>query len=515
MTAALPRVTYSNIGVDFSPVHDHIDAKLAAFEAKLGKDWPADFAGGAVFEPVSPIDGRTVLGRFRQSTAADISAAVDAAANAYRLWSRTSTEERSAFAGRWQKALDEAKYDIALAALYEIGKSRIEAIGEAEEAVDIVEYYGSELQRHAGYGQSMRELIQNESAKSVLRPLGVFGVIAPFNFPVALSVNMIAGAILAGNSVVYKPSPDCALTGHLILQTLKAAGAPEGLVNIVQGGRDVGEALVASPKLAGIAFTGSHAVGMEIFRKLAAGRHAKPVVADMGGKNPAYISAKANLAKAAEGVARSAFGLQGQKCSACSAVYVQASVRDSFVEQLRAFASKLKVGDPRKRDTFMGPVYNDAAARRLEDAIEEARRDGEVLFGGNRLQGVEGNYFEPTVVQLPAGHRLLQDELFAPFVAIVTVDSLEEGIRLGNAVNYGLAAGIYSADENEVSYFLDNAEAGVLYANRASGATTGAWPGSQPFCGWKGSGVSAKGGLGPHYLPQFMREQSHTLMQSK
>jgi NAD-dependent aldehyde dehydrogenases len=515
MTAALPRVTYSNIGVDFSRVHDHIDAKLSAFEAALGKEWSTEFATGPVFKPLSPIDGKTVLGIFRSSTAADVAGAVAAASAACKTWSRTSIDERVAFAGRWQKALDDAKYDIALAALYEVGKSRIEAIGEAEEAVDIVEYYGSELKKHAGYVEGMRELIQNESAKSILRPLGVFGVISPFNFPVALSVNMIAGAILTGNTVVYKPSPDCALTGRLILDTLAAAGAPEGLVVLVQGGRDVGEALVAAPALAGVAFTGSHAVGMDIFRKLAAGRHAKPVVADMGGKNPAYVSAKADLAKAAEGVSRSAFGLQGQKCSACSAAYVDKSVLDGFVEQIKSYASKLKVGDPRKRDTFMGPVYNDAAAKRLEAAIEEARRDGKVLVGGKRIEGAVGNYFEPTVVQLPAGHRLLQDELFAPFVAVVAVDSLEEGIRQGNSVNYGLAAGVYSKDEAEVAYFLDNAEAGVLYANRASGATTGAWPGSQPFCGWKGSGVSSKGGLGPHYLPQFMREQSHTLMQSK
>lgn len=513
MTAALPRVTYSNIGVDFTPVHDHIDAALPEFEASLGKVHSSTFASGASFAVHSPIDG-TVLGQFQNSTDEDVAAAVEAASACYKTWSRTSIDERIAFARRWQAALNDAKYDIALAALYEIGKSRMEAIGEAEEAVDIVEYYGSELKRHGGYSQGMRELIENESARSLLRPLGVFGVIAPFNFPVALSVNMIAGAILAGNAVVYKPSPECALTGQMIMETLEAAGSPEGLVNLVLGGRGVGEALVAQPGLSGVAFTGSHAVGMDIFRKLANGRHAKPVVADMGGKNPAYVTAKADLAKAAEGVARSAFGLQGQKCSACSAVYVESNVREGFVEQLRRFAAKLKVGDPRDRNTFMGPIYNDAAAKRLEAAIEEARRDGEILVGGHRIADLEGNYFEPTVVALPKGHRLLQDELFAPFVAVVAVDSLEDGIRQGNAVNYGLAAGIYSRDEAEVNYFLDNAEAGVLYANRASGATTGAWPGSQPFCGWKGSGVSAKGGLGPHYLPQFMREQSHTLMRS-
>lgn len=515
MPAALPRVTYSNIGVDFTPVHDHLDERLESFERQmLGRDWDSRFASGEPVAPVSPIDGRTVLGRFRVSTAADVDAAVAAAAAAYPGWSRKGLEERLAFAAEWARALDAAKYDIALAALFEVGKSRIEAVGEAEEAVDIVEYYASELRRADGYGQPMRELIANESARSVLRPLGVFGVIAPFNFPVALSVNMIAGAILTGNTVVYKPSPECGLSGQFIIRSLEAAGVPEGVVSIVHGGREVGEALVAAPGVAGVAFTGSHAAGMDIFRKLAAGRHAKPVIADMGGKNPAYVTARADLSKAAEGVARSAFGLQGQKCSACSVVYVESAVRDAFVEKLGAFAGKLEVGDPRRREVFMGPVYSRAAAERLENAVAEARRDGAVLFGGERVQGLEGDYFAPTIVELPQGHRLLQEELFVPFLAIRTVDSLEQGLAEGNSVNYGLSAGIYSKDDEEVRQFLDTAQAGVLYANRASGATTGAWPGSQPFCGWKGSGVSAKGGLGPHYLPQFMREQSHTIMRA-
>lgn len=513
MSVALPRVTYSNIGVDFTPVQDHLDERLGQFEKEvLGREWNSRFALGASVAPVSPIDGKTVLGRYRLSTSADVAAAVEAASAAYPEWSRKSIDDRLGFAARWQAALSDAKYDIALAALFEVGKSRIEAVGEAEEAVDIVGYYASELKRNNGYSQPMRQLVANESARSVLRPIGVFGVIAPFNFPVALSVNMISGAILSGNTVVYKPSPQCILTGELIIQSLQAAGIPEGVVNIVHGDRDIGEALVAAPDIGGIAFTGSHAAGMDIFRKLAAGPHAKPVVADMGGKNPAYVSARADVSKAAEGVVRSAFGLQGQKCSACSVVYVDRAVRDAFVEKLVAFAGKLKVGDPRQRDTFLGPVYNQAATERLVGAIAEARRDGAVLFGGERIASLAGNYFTPTVAELPKGHPLLQEEIFAPFVAIRTVGSLDEGIAEGNSVNYGLAAGIYSEDEAEVAHFLDTAQAGVLYANRASGATTGAWPGSQPFCGWKGSGVSAKGGLGPHYLPQFMREQSHTVM---
>jgi 1-pyrroline-5-carboxylate dehydrogenase len=360
----------------------------------------------------------------------------------------------------------------------------------------------------------MRQLVNRESTRSILKPYGVFGIIAPFNFPLALSVNMIAGAILTGNTVVYKPSPRCAFTGLLLAQTLKNAGLPDGVVNVVLGGAEIGESIFNDPRVSGIAFTGSHKAGMTIYRSLAMQPYAKPVIAEMGGKNPAYISSKGDVSVAAEGVARSAFGLQGQKCSACSVAFVERSVSDEFADALRSFAAKLKVGDPRRDDTFLGPVYSDDAATRLEEALAEARRDGQVAFGGHRIDlgTVAGNYFAPAIVELPAGHRLIREELFVPFLAVRVVDNLADGISEGNQVNYGLSAGIYTNDRSELDYFLDNAKAGVLYANRASGATTGAWPGAQSFCGWKGSGVSGKGGLGPNYLPQFLREQSQTIL---
>jgi acyl-CoA reductase-like NAD-dependent aldehyde dehydrogenase len=514
MPLDLPRVTYSNIGVDFSPVHDHLDRQIPAFEREmLARDWKTPFATGPVREIVSPIDGKILLGRFPQSTTDDLASAMAAAGGAYSGWSSLSLEDRLAFAERWARALQEAKYDLALAALYEIGKSRLEAVGEAEESSDIVAYYASELARHAGYQQKMNDLVARESTKSIMRPFGVFGVISPFNFPLALSVNMITGALITGNTVVYKPSPDCALTGLLLANVLAKAGLPDGVFNIVLGGAQVGETLVSAPAVAGIAFTGSYKTGTAIFRKIAAGEFAKPLIADMGGKNPAYVTSRANIAVAAEGVARSAFGLQGQKCSACSVVYVDKSVKDAFVAALVAYAGRLKIGDPRHRETFMGPVYGAATVARFKAAVEEAQRTGAVLFGGETLGGeFPETYVRPTIVELPGQGRLTREELFMPFLVVRSVHGLEAALLEGNSVNYGLAAGIYSEDQPEIDLFLAKAEAGVLYANRASGATTGAWPGSQPFCGWKGSGVSGKGGLGPHYLLQFMREQSHTIM---
>ena len=514
MTNTLPRVTYSNIGVDFSPVHAHIDSLIPDFEAQvLTKTWSTPFASEAAASIPSPISPELSLGKFPRSNARDVKAAIAAARNAAKSWNFVSLEDRLAFAERWKQVLDQEKYSLGLAALYEVGKSRMEAVGEAEEAVDMLDFYPGELRRNAGYRRPMNELIENETAVSVLKPYGVFAVIAPFNFPVALSIGMITGALITGNTVVYKPSPECALTGLLIAETLRKAGLPEGVFNIVLGDGEVGRLLSSDDGIDGVAFTGSHKTGMGIFRHMAVQPHMKPVVAEMGGKNPAYVTRNADVARAAQGVARSAFGLQGQKCSACSVVYVDNAVKDEFVRHFKEFTSNLSVGDPRRSDTFMGPLYNAATVARFTDAMAQAKAEGVVHYGGEALDGTPGDtYFRGALVEMPSPSRLTKDELFMPFVVLRGVDSLEQAIDEGNDIAYGLAAGIFTRDDKELNYFLDHAQAGVLYANRASGATTGAWPGAQPFCGWKGTGVSGKGGLGVYFLPQFMREQSHTIM---
>lgn len=514
MSSELPRVTYSNIGVDFSPVHAHLDAMIPDFEKRaLGRDWTTPFASGPLKQLASPIDGALSLGRFPVSTPADIKKAVSSARAGAKVWNAASLAERLAFAERWRQALAARKYELGLAALYEIGKSRIEAIGEAEECLDMVDFYASELRDNNGYARPMNELVPHETARSVMKPYGVFAVVAPFNFPLALSVGMVSGALLTGNAVVFKPSPGCALTGLLIAQTLGEAGLPEGVFNIVLGDGDVGEMLVTDSGIDGVAFTGSHKTGMGIFRHMALQPHMKPVIAEMGGKNPAYVTRNADLDRAAQGVARSAFGLQGQKCSACSVVYVDNAVKGEFIDRLAAFSSRLVVGDPRRAETFMGPVYGRDTVERFRAALSEAGSRGKVHFGGDGLgQGFGDNYVLPTVVELDGPGRLTREELFMPFVVVRGFDDLDAAIAEGNDIPYGLSAGIFTDDQAELQHFLDKAEAGVLYANRASGATTGAWPGAQPFCGWKGTGVSGKGGLGAWFLPQYLREQSHTIM---
>jgi 1-pyrroline-5-carboxylate dehydrogenase len=242
----------------------------------------------------------------------------------------------------------------------------------------------------------------------------------------------------------------------------------------------------------------------------------KPCITEMGGKNPALIMPSADLDAAAEGVMRSAFGLQGQKCSACSRVYVHEAVKDRFTELLIEKSRGLSVGDPSRHGTFLGPLIHERACRNYQGYAEAARRDGRVLLGGAVLRDGElahGYFVAPTVVDaLPREHPLFGEEMFVPIVCLAAVGSLDEAIHWANRTEYGLTAGFFSADEAEIQAFLDRIEAGVVYVNRRAGATTGAWPGVQPFGGWKASGSSGKASGGLYYVQQFMREQSRTLV---
>jgi 1-pyrroline-5-carboxylate dehydrogenase len=517
----LPRVTYSNIGEDFSGVHAHLDALIPeATRRLLGQRRPSFIDGrdsdrGEVLIAVSPIDSSLVLGEFPQADPALVDDAVAAARRAYPAWRDLGWERRVALLRAAAKALERSKWDMAVAALIEVGKSRFEALGEVEEAIDLITHYCDEIERNDGFRELRPAAVPGERSRVVLRPYGVFAVIAPFNFPVALSLAMMSAALVAGNTVVFKPSEAAGLTGRLVIDALVAGGLPDGVVNLVHGGRATGAALAAHPGIDGFAFTGSNTVGMAILRHATAARAARPVLAEMGGKNPTFVTASADLAIAAAGMARSAFGLQGQKCSAGSKVYVARSVHDEFVARLAATAEKLVIGDPRHADVFMGPVINSVALDRFDSAVRAATCDGAVVSGGGRVTGGifdGGAYVQPTIVTgLASDHRLNREELFLPFLSVIPYDTLDEAIADANRSDYGLAAGIFTQDGAELDRFLATIEAGVLYANRASGATTGAWPGIQTFCGWKGSGTSGKGGLGSWYVPQFMREQSHTL----
>lgn len=521
MTASLPRVTYSNIAADFTPLHDWLDTALPAFrKSTLSRAWPNIVAGrhdvsGRAYEVRCPFDRDLLVARLVAADKKAVNSAVAAAREALPDWSGRPWQERASLIHRWADAVDQRKYDLAMAALYEVGKSRIEAVGEAEEAVDLLRWYAEEMERNEGFQRQMKRAVPREETICVLRPIGVFAVIAPFNFPVALVCNMLGACLVAGNTAVFKPAPTAGLTASLIMETAKAAGIPDGVINMVCG-EEAGPLLVEAEGIDGFAFTGSHEVGMAIFRKSASGPYARPVICEMGGKNPTYVTAKADLDVAAEGLMRSAFGMQGEKCSACSVAYVERGVHDDLLKKLQERTKALAVGNPEERGVFMGPVVDDRSVERFEAAARAAKKAGQIVAGGERLRTgalAGGNFVAPTIVAgLPADHPLNRDELFLPFLSVQPFDDLKEAIGRGNSVVYGLTAGFYSRDQKEIDQFLASAEAGVLYVNRRSGATTGAWPGFQTFCGWKGSGVDSKGGLGPYTIPRYMREQSLTLM---
>ncbi|MBI1244313.1 MAG: aldehyde dehydrogenase family protein [Alphaproteobacteria bacterium] len=517
----LPRVTYSNIGVDFSHLHDFLDREIPVQRARLGRFHPNRIGGrddeiGEAYFTRSPIDRDLAIGSFVAADANAVERAVAAARKAAPGWSGREWASRVNALRAVAAAIERRKYELGIACLLEVGKSRAEAMGEVEETVDLIRYYAAEVERNGGYGIEMARAFPREATRVVLRAYGVFAVIAPFNFPLALSAGMSAGALLGGNTVVYKPSPKASLCGALLAECFEAADLPPGTFNLVCG-TQAGPLLAAHDGIDGIAFTGSNDVGMQMLRRNAARPYMRPVLAEMGGKNPTFVTATADLDVASEGVMRSAFGLQGQKCSAGSVVYIERSVFEAFEKKLVERTGKLRIGDPADRNVYMGPLIDTVAADRYFTAVETVKRIGRVVFGGNRLSGGSydrGIYVEPAIVAgLTADHHLNRDELFLPFLSLLPFDDFAEAIDRANKVPYGLTAGCYARDTKELDYFFDRAEAGVLYANRRSGATTGAWPGIQTFCGWKGSGMTGKGGLGPFYVPQFMREQSLTSME--
>jgi 1-pyrroline-5-carboxylate dehydrogenase len=502
--------------------HRRFDAALADVRARAGQEHSLHIDGQAVASPLPPIvdlapaDNSLVLGKFASATGELVQKAIAGAKAVQKAWARRPFKERTAILRRAAEIIRERKYEIAAVMSLEVGKSRMEAMGDAEESADLIDYYSGIYEEANGYDRPLGRLSPNENTRDVLRPFGVFACIAPFNFPMALSTGMSAAALMTGNTVVYKPAQDTPWTGLLLHEALAAAGVPAGVFQFMSGlASNMGDALWKSPDVDGIVFTGSKDVGMRLAREFST-RWPKPVLMEMGGKNATIVTESADLDMAAEGVMRSAFGLQGQKCSACSRVYVDAKVADDFIRRLVEKTRAIKMGDPSEKDVYFGPVINGKAVKTFLEAAEQARRDGQILTGGERLtEGVfaKGTYVAPTIAKLPLDSTLFERELFVPFLSLGVVSGLDEALRESNKVEFGLTAGIFSAKREEIDRFFDEVEAGVCYANRRTGATTGAWPGVQSFCGWKGSGSTGKGGCGPYYVAQFMREQSRTIME--
>ncbi len=516
----IPRVTYTNLGVDFSSLHAMLDREIPAAKARLGKPLPnlingEDSTEGTPYTIVSPIDRSLTLATCYAASPETVRKAVAAARAAFRGWAATPWAERVRILEDASRRLAERRFDLGIACLLEVGKSRFEAIGEAEEALDVIPFYAEEMRRNDGYVRPLASAVPGEVSSTRLRPYGVFGIVGPYNFPLSTPINLAASAMMTGNTVVLKPSETSGLTASIIASCFREAGLPPGVLNVVMGGDETGRALITAG-IDGAGFTGSTQVGHAIHAQLAGGVGVRPVIAEMGGKNPTIVSRTADLDAAAEGLARSAFGLQGEKCSSCEVAYIDEAVYDAFLPLLIEKASRFKVGDPAEQDVFVGPLIDEAAGERYARAVAEARADGRVVLGGERMSGGifdRGVYVQPVIVtDLPPEHTQVRDELFLPYLVLQRYTTLEEGVARANGIRYGLTAGFYGRDEADLRYFLDHIEAGTLYANRRSGATTGAWPGIQSFGGWKASGLTGKNAFGPHYLPLFMREQNQTLM---
>jgi 1-pyrroline-5-carboxylate dehydrogenase len=521
MTTAT-KITYTSTSGDLEEFHHRFDTALDRIRRDAGALHPFYIDGQPVEtgeEPLidsSPIDTSFVLGRFAAATPLQVDAAVQAARRAQRGWASLSWQERVAILRRAAALIRERKYELAALMSLEVGKSRLEAMGDAEESADLVDYYCQQVEDADGFVRPMGRITPVERNTDVLRPYGVFACIAPFNFPLALSAGMSSAALVAGNSVVYKPAEDTPWTGLKLYEIYRDAGLPAGVCNLLFGRREViGDPLWQHPGVDGVVFTGSKQIGLRIHAGLS-GRWIKPCLLELGGKNAAIVLPSADLDAAAEGVMRSAFGLQNQKCSATSRAYVQREILPAFLDRLVEKTRAIRMGDPSQRDVYFGPVINERAVERFERAVAQARREGSLILGGARLKGGifdRGHFVAPTVARLPLDSSLFQEELFVPFLAIGEVTGLDQAIAESNKVDYGLTAGIFSGDPSEIARFFDEIEAGVCYANKRTGATTGAWPGAQPFCGWKGSGSTGKGGCGPYYVAQFMREQSRTVIE--
>jgi len=515
------KLTYSTMFNPPAEMHERFEAALARVNAGLGATHAfhidgEDTPGTNHDERRSPIDRRRVLGRFPVADAAQATRALDAAHTAFPQWRATPAAERVRLMKRASALIEERVYDIAAALCLEVGKNRMEALGDVQETADFFSLYADDFLNNECFDHRLPDDPSSEFRahnRSVAKPYGAWLVIAPYNFPFALGGGPVAAALVTGNTVVLKGATDTPWAGRLLADCLRDAGFPRGVFNYVSGGGSVaGEALVAHPHLAGVTFTGSYDVGMHIYRTLANGRYPRPCITEMGGKNACIVTVNADLERAASGIVRSAYGLSGQKCSATSRVYVDAAVADALIDKLQAKIGALKVGDPSRRENWMGPVTTAGAYANYQKYCARLRDGATVHSGAQVLRDgdLEHGYFvAPTLAEAPSSHPLFGEEMFCPILMLCRVRDRDEAMRLTNASPLGLTAGVFGNDD-DVDFFFDRVEAGVTYANRAQGATTGAWPGYQPFGGWKGSSSTGKGIASFYYLAQYQREQSQT-----
>jgi len=448
-----------------------------------------------------------VVGVFSQADAALADRAVRRADEAFKSWSRTPLQKRVDLLLRTSKILLDRKYYYEARLVYEVGKTWPEADADVAEAIDFIEFYARSVQRLA----APPALTPVAGEKSHLRyiPLGVGIVIPPWNFPLAILVGMTVASIVTGNTVVLKPSSDAPAIAYKFFEALEEAGMPPGVVNFLPcPGGEVGDALVGHPRTRFVAFTGSRDVGLhinELAAKTAPGQvWVKRVIAEMGGKDSIVVDSDADLDQAVEGVVASAFGYQGQKCSACSRAIVVGPAYDDFLQKLQKRVEQITLGPAEQQENYMGPVINAKARKSILEYIEVGKTEGRLIAGGGESTGA-GHFVQPTVIaDVSPTARIAQEEIFGPVLAVIRAGSFEDALAIANNTDYGLTGAVYSRDRRKLDKAAEEFFVGNLYLNRKC---TGALVGAHPFGGFNMSGTDSKAG-GDDYLLLFTQAKT-------
>ncbi|HEX5014903.1 MAG TPA: aldehyde dehydrogenase family protein [Candidatus Limnocylindrales bacterium] len=471
-------VTQQTAAADGSP------AAPPTFGHFIAGEW-VDGVTGERFESRNPADTRDVIGRFQAGNPADVAMAITAAETAYPRWSRTPAPKRGEILYRFGALMAEHKERLSQAMSREMGKVIAEARGDVQEGIDIAFLMAGEGRRM--FGDTVPSELPDKWAMSIRQPIGVAGIITPWNFPIAIPCWKMMPALVAGNTVVFKPASDTPHCAVLLVELMAEAGFPAGTVNLVTGaGSAVGDAIVESPDVPVISFTGSSLTGRGIAER--AGRRLKRLSLELGGKNGIVVMADADLDLATDGILWSAFGTTGQRCTAASRVIVERPVVEPLLQRLEARAAKLRLGPGADPQTDVGPLINAAAVEKVAGYVDIGRGEGELVAGGGRAKGdnlENGHFFEPTIFSaVKAMSRIAQEEIFGPVLSIVPVDDYQGAVTAINQTRYGLSSSIFTRDANTAFRAMRDFETGIVYVNAG---TTGAET-HLPFGGWKETG---------------------------
>ena len=512
-TAETPFVNEPFIDFSSSDNKRAMESALAEVQTQLGREYDIILGGrrlkteGKIIS-VNPARPAQIIGIHQRAEADLAESAVQTALAAFPAWSRKTAEERAQLLFRAADLIRERKFEFCAWLTLEVGKNWGEADADVGETIDFLEFYGREALKL----DAATTPIQFPGERNQLRyvPLGVGAVIPPWNFPFAIMAGMTAAAIVCGNTVVLKPSVDAPTIAARFMSLLEEAGLPDGVVNLCQGeGPGFGSALVAHPQVRFISFTGSKAVGLQIHESAAKTQPGqifiKRTILEMGGKDSIIVESDADLDAAIEGVVASAFGFNGQKCSACSRAIVDVNIYDVFCDRLQARVTKIITGDPMK-NAYTGPVISERAYKKILDYIEIGKKEGRLLNGGRTIETKEGGYYiAPTVfADIGPMARIAQEEIFGPVLAIIKSQNFDQALSIANNTEYGLTGSLYSSSREKLDRAAREFHVGNLYFNRKS---TGAMVGAHPFGGFNMSGTDSKAG-GPDYLLLFTQAKS-------